>query len=168
MPLILKVATLGALSVRRKASPVDTARIPTRAFQNFVDSLIATMRKCRGVGIAAPQVGVSKRVFCVECVRNPRYPGTPRIPLYVAVNPRVRVLDKRLLGLWEGCLSIPGLRGEVFRAAKVELTGLDRRGKPLRVVASGFHARIIQHEFDHLKGKVYLDRMKDLKNLAFL
>ncbi len=166
--MILKVATLGSPSVRTKAKEVRPAEIQTREFQDLIDSMIATMRKNDGVGIAAPQVRVSKAVFCVESVRNPRYLGSPQVPLYVAVNPKVRILDKAPLGLWEGCLSVPGLRGEVFRAKKVELSALDRRGKPFRITAAGFHARIIQHEFDHLQGKIYLDRMKDLRSLAFV
>lgn len=166
--MILKVATLGSPCIRRKTVPVRSAEIRTRQFQLLIDSMIETMREYDGVGIAAPQVRVSKSVFCVECIGNPRYPGSPPVALYVAINPKVRILDKSPLGLWEGCLSVPGLRGKVFRAKKVELTALDRGGSPFRVVASGFHARIIQHEYDHLQGTVYLDRMKNLRHLTFI
>lgn len=164
--MVRKVVLLGSGVLRGRSGAVSRGRIPSPAFQRFIDDLIDTMRDCDGVGIAAPQVGVRLRIFCVECVRNPRYPGAPQVPLYTVINPVVRVTDRSKILVTEGCLSVPGLRGEVPRAAEVELTGLDRRGKPIRVTARGFHARIIQHEFDHLNGRVYLDRMNNLKSLT--
>lgn len=166
--MILKVAKIGHPALRKRAAPVRPEEIASPRFQAFVDDMVDTMRDYEGVGIAAPQVRVSKRIFCVECIGNPRYPGSPAVPLYVVINPRLKILDRTPVRLFEGCLSIPELRGEVLRARKVEVTGLDRRGGPLKVVAQGFHARILQHEFDHLQGKVYLDRMRGLRTLSFL
>lgn len=166
--MILEVAKIGHPILRKTAQVVALDEIRTPEFQGLVDSMIETMREHEGVGIAGPQVHVSKRVFCVECVDNSRYPRTPHIPLYIVINPRVRILDPGRIFLWEGCLSVPGLRGQVGRARKLELTGRDRRGRPLKKVVQGFHARIIQHEYDHLEGRVYLDRMRSLKSLSFL
>jgi len=166
--MILKIAKLGHPLLRKRAEPVPLDLIRNKDFQSFMDDLIDTMHRLEGVGIAAPQVRVSKQVFCVECVESRRYPGTPNIPLYVVLNPRLRILDAKKTTSFEGCLSVPDIRGPVPRARRVHLTGLDRRGKPLRVTASGFHARILQHEMDHLMGRVYLDRMKDMKKLSFM
>ena len=166
--MILKVAELGHPVLRAKAEPVDPAEIGTPFFQRFLDDMTETMREYEGVGLAAPQVHVSRRIFCVESSANGRYPGSPRVPLYTVINPVVRILEKRKVTLWEGCLSVPDLRGPVERASKLELTGLDRRGKPFKRVASGFHARIVQHELDHLDGCVYLDRMHGLEELSYI
>lgn len=166
--MILKVAQLGHPVLRRKADPVRPQEIAADRFQKFIDDMIDTMRDYDGVGIAAPQVHVSKQIFCVEAEGSERYPGSPQVPLYVAVNPQLKILDKSPVRLHEGCLSIPELRGEVLRARKVQLNALDRNGKPFQLTASGFHARILQHEFDHLQGSVYLDRMKGMKTLGYL
>lgn len=165
--MILKVAELGHPVLRMKAKPVEPGEIADPFFQKFLDDMVDTMRDYDGVGLAAPQVAVSKRVFCVESGGNPRYPDSPRVPLYFVINPVVRILAEKKISLWEGCLSVPGLRGPVARASKLEVTGLDREGKPLKVTASGFHARIVQHETDHLDGLVYLDRMEGLSKLSF-
>jgi peptide deformylase len=111
-------------------------------------------------------VRVGQRIFCVESSHNGRYPGSPAVPLYVAINPVVKILDAETVVLWEGCLSVPEWRAPVDRAKKLELEALDRHGKPFKLTAQGFHARIVQHEFDHLEGKVYLDRLKNLKRLT--
>jgi peptide deformylase len=163
--MILKVAKLGVRALRKKANPVSRTEILSARFQSLLDNMIDTMRDYKGVGIAAPQVRVGKQVFCVECVQNPRYPGSPHIPLYIVINPKLQILDKGLVRMLEGCLSIPGLRGEVARARKVRVEGLNRLGKPMKVTAVGFHARILQHEFDHLQGRVYLDRLKNMRTL---
>ena len=163
-----KIATLGLPVLRQKARSVDPRDIQDPSLQKLIDGMIETMRKHGGVGIAAPQVSVSKRIFSVECRDSKRYAGVPDVPLYTVINPRVRILDRSPAVLLEGCLSVPDLRGPVPRAKKLLLTGLDRRGKPLSIVARGFHARIIQHEFDHLEGKIFLDRMKGMRELSYL
>jgi len=161
------IARLGHPVLRSKAQAVSVQEIHSKRFQSFIDELIDTMRANQGVGIAAPQVNVSKQVFCVECIANRRYRVRSRIPLYVIVNPKLEVLDSRVVGFWEGCLSVPGLKGWTFRYRKVRIQGWDRKGQRLCITASGFHARIIQHELDHLRGRVYLDRMKNMKSLSY-
>lgn len=166
--MILKVARLGYHVLREKSQPVKPSDIATPRFQSFLDDLADTMREYHGVGIAAPQVHVPLRVFLIECVRPKRYPVRDRIPLYVLINPHLEILDRRQVGFWEGCLSIPEMRGWTPRYRKVRVRGLDRKARPLTVTAEGFHARILQHEFDHLEGRVYLDRMDHLKTLTYL
>jgi len=118
--------------------------------------------------LAADQVHESKQIAVLEVADNPRYPEKPKIPLCVLVNPKIAPLTDETEDDWEGCLSIPDLRGQVPRYKSIRVQALDREGKELDFVAHDFHARVIQHEWDHLNGKVYLDRMRDLSTLAFL
>jgi peptide deformylase len=144
----------------RRVSPDSLARAST---QKLIDDMLETMVEYYGVGLAAPQVHESLAIAVIES-NGPR--GT--IPLTVLVNPEVTVLDEELIEDWEGCLSIPDLRGCVPRCRKLRVDALDRKGKKIKITAEGFFARVIQHEFDHLMGKVYLDRMPDLKTLTHL
>jgi len=164
--MVLKVAELGHPVLRKKSEPIAPKEIPTPLFQRFVDDMIDTMREYEGVGLAGPQVRVGRRIFVVEADHSDRYPGSPNVPVYVAINPTVKILDATKVILWEGCLSVPEWRAPVERAKKVQLEALDRHGKPFKLIAQGFHARIVQHEFDHLEGKVYLDRLKNLKEFT--
>jgi peptide deformylase len=164
---ILKVARIGHPVVRMAAAPVREEDIATPAFQRLVDDMIVTMHEYDGVGLAAPQVHVSLRVAVIEVPASDER-SHAAVPLTVLVNPVVTPLgDERLSG-WEGCLSVPGLRGVVPRFNRVRLEALDRVGHPYAAEASGFFARVIQHECDHLDGKVYLDRMPDMRTLSFL
>lgn len=165
---ILKVCRLGHPVLRRVADPVPADTIPTPAFQQLIDDMIETMHEYDGVGLAAPQVHVAKQVAVLEVDKHPRYPEAPPIPLTVLINPRVTVLSQDLVDGWEGCLSIPDLRGVVPRYRELRVEALDRHGNPLTLVARDFHARVIQHEYDHLQGKVYLDRMPSLVTLTHL
>jgi len=160
---ILKVCHLGHPVLRlesRRVSPDSLARAST---QKLIDDMLETMVEYYGVGLAAPQVHESLAIAVIES-NGPR--GT--IPLTVLVNPEVTVLDDELIDDWEGCLSIPDFRGRVPRWRKLRVDALDRKGKKIKITAEGFVARVIQHEFDHLMGKVYLDRMLDLKTLTHL
>ena len=160
---ILKVCHLGHPVLRlesRRVSPDSLARAST---QKLIDDMLETMVEYYGVGLAAPQVHESLAIAVIES-NGPR--GT--IPLTVLVNPEVTVLDDELIDDWEGCLSIPDFRGRVPRWRKLRVDALDRKGKKIKITAEGFVARVIQHEFDHLMGKVYLDRMPDLKTLTHL
>jgi peptide deformylase len=136
--------------------------------QRFIDDLIETMYEYDGAGLAAPQVHVSQRIVVMEVHHNPRYPEAPIIPLTVYINPEITPLTDDMDEDWEGCLSVPGLRGRVPRYTKIRLRAYDRQGKRVDFVAEGFHARVIQHECDHLQGKVYLDRMRDMSSLTFM
>ena len=166
--MIFKVARLGHPVLRRRAKVVAPAVIRQPEFQRFLDELVDTMREYDGVGIAAPQVHVSLQVAVVEVARSPRYPRAPAIPLTIVLNPRLRPLVRRRVEEWEGCLSLPDLRGKVPRWTAVVVDGLDRRGRPLRLRARGFFARVLQHEWDHLHGHVYVDRMRGLSMLTHL
>ena len=130
--------------------------------------MIETMREYNGAGLAAPQVHVLKQICVIEVHGNPRYPDAPAIPLTVLINPVVTPLTEETEDGWEGCLSVPDMRGIVPRATSVRLEALDREGHPIDVVAKEFFARVIQHETDHLHGRVYLDRMRDFSTLTHL
>jgi peptide deformylase len=160
---ILKVSRLGHPVLRKQAQPVSPEALATPAMQTLIDNMIETMGDYIGVGLAAPQVHESLSLAVIES-RGSR----GEIPLTVLVNPVVKVLDEDLVEDWEGCLSIPELRGRVPRFRKLQVNALDRRGKRIEIQAEGFFARVIQHEFDHLMGRVYVDRMPDFSTLTHL
>jgi peptide deformylase len=166
--MILKVARLGFPSVRAMAQPVDAAEIMSRDFQKLIDDMIETMYEYSGVGLAAPQVHLPIQLAVLEVHDHPRYPDMPEVPLTVLVNPVVTILDRTPVEDWEGCLSVPELRGRVPRFKQLRVTALGREAEPVEIVASDFHARVIQHETDHLNGDIYLDRMPDMRALGFL
>jgi peptide deformylase len=165
---ILKVARLGNPVLRKIAAPVSSQEIQSPNFQKFIDDMIETMKEYDGVGLAADQVHESRQVAVLEVAENPRYPDKPNIPLTVLINPRIAPLTEEMEEDWEGCLSIPDIRGRVPRYKSIRVQGWNRDGKPLEFIAADFHARVIQHEWDHLNGKVYLDRMDDFSTLTFL
>jgi peptide deformylase len=159
------IIRLGHPSLRTPARAVPAERLADPAGQQLVADLIDTMRDAHGVGLAAPQVGVELQVFVYEVQGSAE---AAAVPLRVVVNPMLTPLAGELVYDWEGCLSIPGLRGLVPRHPQVRVQGLDRDGAPVDFLANGFEARIVQHEFDHLNGVVFLDRMRDLRSLAFV
>jgi len=165
---ILKVARLGHPVLRKVTANLAQRELQSAAMQKFIDDMIETMKEYDGVGLAADQVHESKQLAVLEVANNPRYPNKPDVPLTVLVNPKVTPLSDVLEEDWEGCLSIPDLRGKVPRYTSVRVQAWDRNGQELDYVATGFHARVIQHEFDHLNGKLYVDRMRDLTTLSFL
>jgi peptide deformylase len=165
---ILKVARLGHPVLRKIAEPISEKELRSEAIRQFVDDMVETMKEYDGVGLAADQVHVSKQIAILEVADNSRYPGKPPVPLTVLVNPIVTPLSEEFEDDWEGCLSIPDMRGKVPRYKSIRVQALDREGAPLDFVATGFHARVVQHEWDHLNGKVYLDRMLDLSTLGFI
>ena len=125
------------------------------------------MRAQHGAGIAAPQIGVSLRVVIFEVTENPRYPHVAPVPYTVLINPIVTALDAEEEEGWEGCLSVPGMRGLVPRARRVRYQGFDETGAPIDRTVEGFHARVVQHEVDHLDGILYPQRIRDLKDFGF-
>ena len=165
---ILKVARLGHPVLRQVTGFFSKPELLSPATQKLIDDMVETMKEYDGVGLAADQVHVSKQVAVLEVGDNPRYPSKPHVPLTVLVNPQITPLSDDMEEDWEGCLSIPDLRGRVPRFRRIRVRAWDREGRDLDFVAEDFHARVIQHEFDHLNGNVYLDRMRDLKSLAFL
>jgi peptide deformylase len=160
---ILKVSRLGHPVLRLESKGVSKELLASSAIQKFIDDMMETMVEYIGVGLAAPQVHESLAIAVIES-HGPR----GDIPMTVLVNPAVTVLDEELIEDWEGCLSIPDLRGRVPRWRKLRVDALDRKGNRIQITAEGFFARVIQHEFDHLMGKVYLDRMRDFSTLCHL
>ncbi|HEY7168125.1 MAG TPA: peptide deformylase [Candidatus Binatia bacterium] len=165
---ILKVCRLGHPVLRQVTESVSKAEIASPECQKFIDDMIATMKEYDGVGLAADQVHESKQIAVLEVAANPRYPDKPQVPLTVLINPRVTAVTEEMEEDWEGCLSVPDLRGRVPRYQSIRVEALDRFGNAIDFVAGGFHARVIQHEWDHLNGRVYLDRMRDFSTLSFL
>ena len=165
---ILKVTRLGNPVLRRIAEEIPPGQIGSPELQKLIDDMIETMREYDGVGLAAAQVHEAKQITVLEVADNPRYPQKPRVPLSVLINPNMTPLSDEMEEDWEGCLSISELRGRVPRYKSIQVKALDRNGKELDFTATGFHARVIQHESDHLNGKVFLDRMADLSTLTYL
>jgi len=166
---LLEIAHLGHPKIRGGAELVSVEQLQSAAVQQFIDDMVETMRGANGVGIAAPQVQVSQQIMAIEVsANNPRYPNQSAVPLTVLINPTIIEYDEETENGWEGCLSVPDLRGLVPRWRQVKVEGLNRYGKLVQFEAQGFHARVIQHEVDHLHGKVFLDRLPDLKTLTHL
>ena len=165
---ILKVARLGHPVLREKARPVPVEAIRSAGIQQLIDDMVETMREYDGAGLAATQVHQTVQIAVIEVDANPRYPDAPGIPLTVLINPVVTALTDEIEEGWEGCLSVPDMRGIVPRCGSVRLEARDREGNPIDVVAKEFFARVIQHETDHLNGIVYVDRMRDLSTLTHL
>jgi len=164
---ILKVARIGHPVVRSPAKPVRKEALRDRLFQKLIDDMRETMHEYEGVGLAAPQVHEGLRLAVIE-VPGSDERARAEVPFMVLVNPVVTPIgDEREEG-WEGCLSIPDLRGVVPRWKRLRLEALDRHGKPYSLEAQDFFARVVQHECDHLEGCVYLDRMVDMRSLTFI
>ena len=161
---VRRVLKMGEPLLRAAAAPV------TR-FDEELAALVAdmddTMRALNGAGIAAPQIGVSARVVIFELKDNPRYPHLTPVPYTVLVNPRITALGDEQEEGWEGCLSVPGMRGLVPRYRQLRYRGVDERGRPIEREVSGFHARVVQHEVDHLDGILFPQRVRDLRDFGF-
>jgi len=162
---IRPILRMGDPFLRRVASPVTEFATP--ALKELVQDMLDTMRANDGAGLAAVQIGVPLRVVVFEVAHNPRYPEAPPVPLTVLVNPEIEMLgDEREIG-WEGCLSVPGLRGLVPRYKRLRYRGFDELGEPIDRTVADFHARVVQHECDHLDGILYPQRIEDLTSFGF-
>jgi peptide deformylase len=159
---VLKIAKLGAPVLREVAKPVPLEKIERRAFQEFIDDMLETMVAADGIGLAAPQVFQSEQVLVMECKGEQGFPRT------IMINPDIVGYSPVSAEGWEGCLSVDGLRGKVSRAVGVRVKFYDRDGSLMELDASGLYGVCIQHEVDHLRGKVFLDRMTDLSTLTQL
>jgi len=169
---ILKVARMGHPVLRARAKPVDPADIKSAPVQQLIDDMLETMREYQGVGLAAPQVHESLRLFVAGFA-----PGAgddedgdedEDVPLMAIINPEITPIGDEMIEDWEGCLSIPDIRGRVPRARSIVVNALDRFGKRIELEAQGYAARVIQHETDHLDGVLFFDRMKSLGSMTFL
>jgi peptide deformylase len=163
---ILKVANLGNPILRTPAEPVKNIQAPD--IQRLIDDMIETMQEYHGVGLAAPQVHRALQIVTIEAEQEERASSSLPSSPTILINPRIVPVTDRLEEDWEGCLSVPNLRGKVPRHTDIEVRAYDRRGKSLRLTVGDFFARVIQHEVDHLVGAVFLDRMKSLETLTFL
>ena len=168
---ILKVAHMGHPVLRAKARPVEAAEIRSAGIQQLIDDMFETMAEYQGVGLAAPQVHASVRLFVAgfpAADRDEDDDDEPTVPEMALINPEITVVGRETAEDWEGCLSIPDIRGRVPRARQIVVRAYDRHGKRVEIRASGFTARVIQHETDHLDGVLFFDRMKSFETLTFL
>jgi peptide deformylase len=162
---VREILKMGDPRLLRVAPPVP--EFGTAALRALVVDLFDTMKAANGAGLAAPQIGVDLQLVIFGFEHNERYPEAPPVPLTVLCNPVIEPLsDDTVLG-WEGCLSVPGLRGEVPRFSRIRYRGHDAEGRVIDREAEGFHARVVQHECDHLIGRLYPTRMSDLTRLGF-
>ncbi|MBI5179103.1 MAG: peptide deformylase [Nitrospinae bacterium] len=166
-PALLKVALLGNPVLRKKVENVTREELKDPRTAYFIDSMIDTMREYNGAGLASPQVHVSKKIIIIEAQDNPRYPKRGEIPLTVLVNPEIVSFSQEVEEGWEGCLSVAGLWGRVKRSTAITVNAMTREGKDVEIKAEGFFAVVLQHEIDHLYGKLFVDRMEDMSTLCF-
>lgn len=164
---IRPVRTIGDPVLRRRAADYLATDVTSESFTGLIDDMVETMHAEGGIGIAAPQIGEPTRVAVIAIDRaSSRYPDMDDFPLTVFVNPRVTVVDATEQGFWEGCLSVPNLRGYVLRPRGVRVDFLDKTGQPKALWAEGFLATVVQHELDHLDGVLFVDRVRDTSKLA--
>jgi peptide deformylase len=164
---IFKIAKLGNPVLRQVAKPVDLNDLAGSTMQTFIDDMIETMHHEGGVGLAAPQVNRSIQIVVLEYIENERYPDEVSIPLTVLVNPVLSDYSQETKEGWESCLSLVDFRGLVPRSTTVTLNAYNQQGNKIQKTVSDFEAVVLQHELDHLKGFVFLDRMKDLTQLSY-
>ncbi len=160
-----EILKMGHPLLQQVAEPVTVFN--TAALDALILDMFDTMEALNGAGLAAPQIGESLRVLIFEVEDNPRYPEVESVPRTVLINPTISLLDEGLEEDWEGCLSVPGLRGLVPRYRAIHYRGYDQSGELIERDANGFHARVVQHEVDHLDGILYPQRIRDLRNFGF-
>jgi peptide deformylase len=162
---VRRVLKMGDPLLYRKAEAVKEFNTPE--LETLIADMYETMEALNGAGLAAPQIGVSQRVVIFSVEANPRYPDVELVPSTVLINPVLTPIGDEMEDGWEGCLSVPGLRGVVSRYQKLRYTGFDQHGNPIDRTVSGFHARVVQHECDHLDGILYPMRLRDIRLMGF-
>lgn len=162
---VREVLRMGDPFLLQRAKEVE--QFDTAELNQLIEDMIETMAACDGAGLAAPQIGVDLRVVIFGIEYNPRYPDVEQVPQTVLINPVIEPRSDELDVAWEGCLSVPGMRGAVPRHTEIRYTGADQFGEPIDRAVSGFHARVVQHEYDHLDGILYPQRIKDLRYFGF-
>jgi peptide deformylase len=160
------ILKLGNPVLREVAAPVQA--FDTAELHALVEDMLDTMRAADGAGLAAIQIGVLQRVVVFGLDYSPRYPTAEPVPLTVLVNPEIEPLDDQRAAGWEGCLSVPGMRGLVPRYTRIRYRGFDQFGRPIDRTVSDFHARVVQHECDHLDGILYPQRIEDMRQFGFM
>jgi peptide deformylase len=164
--MIREVLRMGDPRLLEVSRPVE--KLGTRELRELVADMRDTMAHLNGAGLAAPQIGVPLRVVIFGVKRNPRYPDAEEVPDTVLVNPVITPIGDEMEEAWEGCLSVPGMRGVVPRYAKLRYRGFDEAGNPIDRTVEGFHARVVQHECDHLDGILYPMRIRDMSKFGFV
>ncbi|HYR06044.1 MAG TPA: peptide deformylase [Gallionella sp.] len=162
---IRRVLRMGDAQLLRRSEPLSG--FCSEELHALLEDMRDTMQALNGVGLAAPQIGVSLRVVIFGMQQSPRYPDVEAIPETVLINPVITPLDDRTEEAWEGCLSLPGLRGLVPRFQNIRYQGYDEQGAPVDMAVSGFHARVVQHECDHLDGILYPMRIRDITKFGY-
>ena len=162
---VREILKMGDPRLLRIAKPVE--QFDTPEMRELIADMFETMKHANGAGLAAPQIGVDLQLVIYGYDNNPRYPEAPPVPRTVLINPVITPLDETEVDGWEGCLSVPGLRGVVPRWERIRYTGFDELGNAIDREADGFHARVVQHECDHLIGRLYPTRMRDLTQFGF-
>jgi len=162
---VREILKMGDARLLRVAKPVQQFGTPELA--QLLQDMFETMKAANGAGLAAPQIGVDLQVVVFGFQHNERYPEAPPVPMTVLINPLITPLSDEMVEGWEGCLSVPGLRGVVSRHARLRYQGFDEMGAPIAREAEGFHARVVQHECDHLIGKLYPMRMTDFSRFGY-
>lgn len=147
---------------------VPVKKFNTKDLRELIIDMQDTMASLNGAGLAAPQIGVNLQVVIFGVEKSPRYPDAEPVPFTILINPKLTPLDKKMEDGWEGCLSVPGMRGLVPRHKNLRYQGFDEKGKPIDRTVSGFHARVVQHECDHLEGILYPMRIRDLRDFGFI
>ena len=165
---LLKVARMGHPVLRMRAREIDRNELTQPSMQKLIDDMIDTMHEYHGVGLAGPQIHEGLRIFVAAITPDNDDPLSPESEPMVFINPVVTAVGNEIVEDWEGCLSIPDIRGRVPRARAISVTALDRHGGQIDVTSHDFPARVIQHETDHLDGVLFLDRMRTFESLAFL
>ena len=163
--MIREILRMGDARLLRVAQPVEG--FATKALDQLVADMIDTMSHYDGAGLAAPQIGVDLRLVIFGGGPTPRYPDADAVPFTVLCNPEIVAIGAEVEEGWEGCLSVPGMRGIVPRTLRIRYNGFDQYGKPIEREAEGFHARVVQHECDHLVGRLYPTRMRDLARFGY-
>ncbi len=158
---------MGHPVLRMKAAEISSEYLVSDEFRQLVDDMRDSMKHYGGIGIAAPQIGVSLQTAIIELGSTNRYGEEVSLPFTVFVNPKLEFLTDESQGFWEGCLSVPGLRGYVERPKKLKVTFQNEKGEDKEIIAEGFLATVIQHELDHLFGVLYVDRIKDMSLLSY-
>ena len=164
---VREILKMGDPRLLRVAPPVPAEQFGTPELQALITDMFETMADANGAGLAAPQIGVDLQLVIFGYSRNVRYPEAPPVPPTVLINPVITVLDGEMVDGWEGCLSVPGLRGKVARHGRIRYSGFDAQGQAIEREADGFHARVVQHECDHLIGRLYPTRMGDLTQFGY-
>ncbi len=166
--MIREILKMGDPRLLRVAPPVPRTLLGTAELNNLITDMFETMQAADGVGLAAPQIGENLQLVVFGFEHSDRYPDAPEVPRTILLNPTITPLSSDMEDGWEGCLSVPGLRGVVSRHSLIRYHGVDPAGLPIERTAEGFHARVVQHECDHLIGRLYPSRITDFSRFGYI